>query len=259
MSAEGGSICFDRAASFYDKTRSLEAGTAQRIQALLRDEIGERRCLEIGVGTGRIALPLSEAGVAMVGLDLSSGMLATLVARTGGRIPFPLIRADATKLPIRDSSFEASLASWVLHLIGDWRDVVAELVRATVPGGLVLVDLGGRDQGIESAIKWHFRDEAGVTNWPRGPKDPATLDARMKELGATPRPLPTVTEPIRGKLEDEIRALEEGIFSVTWDVDETTRKSAANATREWAEARFGSLSEIRNLDAVHEWRAYDLG
>ena len=257
MSSDSGSICFDRAASFYDRTRGLTPEAASAITRLLRDEMSDGLALEIGVGTGRIALPLSRAGANLIGLDLSNEMLRTLLAQAGGRLPFPLLRGDATALPFHDGSFDVALASWVLHLIADWRRVVDELVRVVRDGGLLLIDLGVLS-GIDADIKRRFRDEAGITDWPRGPKDPGELTAFLAAKGATPRPLRPVVEVRRGRLEDEIKALEDGIFSVSWAVDAPTRKAAADATRRWAEARFGSLTEERRLDATHEWRAYVL-
>lgn len=46
------------------------------------------RALELGIGTGRIALPLAAAGVEVHGLDASPSMLARLLAKPGGdRVP----------------------------------------------------------------------------------------------------------------------------------------------------------------------------
>jgi SAM-dependent methyltransferase len=44
--------------------------------------------LELGIGTGRIALPLQDRGVQVAGIDLSAAMVAQLRAKPGGdRIP----------------------------------------------------------------------------------------------------------------------------------------------------------------------------
>lgn len=260
MTPDRGSICFDRAASYYDKTREVEATADEQIRAQLLAEINGRRTLEIGVGTGRVALPLHQAGVPITGLDLSEQMLAMLVSNAGGKSPLPLIRGDATRLPFRDHAFEVALASWVLHLISEWRTVVAELVRAVSDGGVILiaVSFGTDDASDLDKIRWRFRDEAAVKDWPRGPNDAAELDDRMRELGTRPRALPPVIETRTGTLEENIRALEDGIFSVTWGVELELRKSAANATRRWAEETFGSLTEERTFSHPHEWRAYDV-
>jgi hypothetical protein len=111
---------------------------------------------------------------------------------------------------------------------------------------------------LSNEIKLRFRDAAGLTNWPRGPKTPEELDAEFERMGATTRVLPGVVEKVTESLEDEIQPLEDGIFSVAWGVDETTRKEAADAVRGWAEERFGSLTEQRVFDHTHEWRVYEL-
>lgn len=45
---------------------------------------GDGRALELGVGTGRIALPLAARGVAVHGIDLSTEMVARMRAKPGG-------------------------------------------------------------------------------------------------------------------------------------------------------------------------------
>jgi SAM-dependent methyltransferase len=49
--------------------------------SFLADLAGEGRALEFGVGTGRIALPLSQRGVRVHGIDLSPAMVAQLRAK----------------------------------------------------------------------------------------------------------------------------------------------------------------------------------
>ena len=76
-----GSVAFDRAAHYYDATRGLTAEATARTVQILRAELYGRKCLEIGVGTGRIGLPLFHAGVQMTGLDLSMPMMRKLVEK----------------------------------------------------------------------------------------------------------------------------------------------------------------------------------
>jgi SAM-dependent methyltransferase len=49
----------------------------------LADLAGSGRALELGIGTGRIALPLSARGVPVHGIDLSAAMIARLRAKPG--------------------------------------------------------------------------------------------------------------------------------------------------------------------------------
>jgi len=51
---------------------------------VLAELAGDRPAFELGIGTGRIALPLRERGVEVHGVDLSAAMLARLRAKPGG-------------------------------------------------------------------------------------------------------------------------------------------------------------------------------
>jgi SAM-dependent methyltransferase len=50
---------------------------------VLTELAGDGAALELGIGTGRIALPLSERGVSVHGIDLSEAMVARLRAKPG--------------------------------------------------------------------------------------------------------------------------------------------------------------------------------
>ena len=52
---------------------------------------GDGKALELGIGTGRIALPLAARGIDVTGIDLSEAMVARLKAKPGGeRIPIAI-------------------------------------------------------------------------------------------------------------------------------------------------------------------------
>jgi SAM-dependent methyltransferase len=232
------------------------------VTSLLSSELrGRGRCLEIGIGTGRIALPLAEAGVPMAGADLSRPMLAKLVEKAGGRPPFPLALADATALPFADHAFGAGLACHVLHLIPDWRAAVGELVRVIRSGGLLLVDRGGW-QRLLREIEARFGEETGGRVQRPGldhtDTSMAELDAHLTSLGARVRLLPPILERSPVVLSTYIDQLEQNVFSWTWSLDDETRVAAARAVREWATDRFGPLDDPRHLETAIRWRAYDV-
>ncbi|MGH2806415.1 MAG: class I SAM-dependent DNA methyltransferase, partial [Actinomycetota bacterium] len=52
--------------------------------AFLQKLAGDGPALELAIGTGRIALPLKEAGVEVHGIDISEAMVAKLRAKPGG-------------------------------------------------------------------------------------------------------------------------------------------------------------------------------
>lgn len=76
----------DRIAEVYDELypEVPTAGPVEVTVAFLQSIAGAGPALELGVGTGRIALPLSSAGVEVHGIDASQAMVARLREKPGG-------------------------------------------------------------------------------------------------------------------------------------------------------------------------------
>ncbi len=256
----GESIRFDRAAESYDRSRSISEESMARNVALVSGELdGRGRVLEVGVGTGLIALPLREAGLDLVGLDISPPMLGKLVEKAGGRLPFPLVLGDATRMPFPDDRFGAAYLRWVLHLVPNWRDLLAEMVRVARRGSVLLVNLGAYG-GDRAAIQERFGELAGVSVEPVGLRwgDFDELDRAMTALGTMPRDLPALADADDEPLSAFLDGIAESRYSWTWKVDDTTRFRALEELRDWAKDRFGPLDEPRSREHATRWRAYDL-
>ena len=75
----------DRIADIYD-VRYLDAFTEDTADAVsfLEPLAGEGPALELGIGTGRVAIPLAEAGVEVHGIDTSAAMVERLRSKPGG-------------------------------------------------------------------------------------------------------------------------------------------------------------------------------
>jgi SAM-dependent methyltransferase len=248
-------------AEHYDATRALTDEAMEHVVRLLRAELaGRGRCLEIGVGTGRVALPLSSAGVDMVGIDPSSPMLAMLLRKGGGVAPFDLVRGDATGLPFADGAFGAGLVCHVLHLIPRWETALSELARVIRRPGVILIELAGAGRdGPAGEIRSYFHQVAGVASHTHlGVRDPATVDAALRQLGAGIRELPPVVDKRSVSMAELIRLLEAGVHSSNSTLPAETRRRAAEATRSWARARFGDLEALIPQQRSITWRAYDL-
>ncbi len=75
----------DRFADVYDDWYGSITDTAACVDALARLAGDRGSVLELGVGTGRLAVPLAERGLDVTGVDASAAMLARLAAKPGGR------------------------------------------------------------------------------------------------------------------------------------------------------------------------------
>lgn len=252
---------FDRAAEFYDETRAIDDEALESTIDLLAEELaGADRVLEIGVGTGILALPLAARRGRLVGLDVSMAMMGKLIDKAGGDPPLVLVRADAVHLPFGDDALGGAYGRWVLHLIPEWRAAVAELCRVVRSGGTVVVEPGGYGG------RWHevwlrFQEIAGDRMTAVGLDQRegfGELDEAFIEGGAVPRELPAAMVPDTVTLAEFFDRVRRRIYSWTWELPDDELTSAIADVKAWAEARWGPLD--RPLESEHPriWRAYDV-
>lgn len=76
----------EQVAARYDESEAemFEADIVGPAVDLLADLAGDGRALELGIGTGRIGLPLAKRGVSVHGIELSKAMVERLRAKPGG-------------------------------------------------------------------------------------------------------------------------------------------------------------------------------
>ncbi len=70
----------------YDESspEMFDPAVVEPVVDFLVELAGDGRALELGIGTGRIALPLTQRGIQVHGIDLSEAMVAQLRAKPGG-------------------------------------------------------------------------------------------------------------------------------------------------------------------------------
>lgn len=254
------SISFDRAADSYDRTRPITPeASAAMTRLLVKELVGRSPCLEVGVGTGAVSLPVHGAGVRMVGVDLAVAMLRQLIQKAGGEPPFPLVVADATDLPFDVDTFGGALARHVLHLIPKWPEAIAELARVVRPGGVLLLNVGVHG-GPWQDVSEHLEARVGARAQRVGlrPNDVADLDEAVAVAGGHLRELPYVWQSSDLTIEGHLREVENRVHSWTWNLDGPTLADAVDETRAWARERYGSLDAVLEPRFPIAWRAYDL-
>lgn len=121
----------------------LLAATTGRLAELA----GGGAALEFAIGTGRVALPLTERGVEVHGIELSEPMLAELRAKPGGD-SIPVTVGDMTSTPAPGTF---SLVYLVFNTIGNLTTQAAQVAcfrnAAThlEPGGHFVIEVGVPD------------------------------------------------------------------------------------------------------------------
>ncbi|MCD6487168.1 MAG: methyltransferase domain-containing protein [Syntrophobacterales bacterium] len=105
------------------------------------------RVLDVGCGTGRHACEIFRTlGADVVGIDLNmedlrKAALTLYLMDNENDSSWLISKADATKLPFRDSSFDVVICSEVLEHIPENKAAIAELVRVLKPGKDLIVSV----------------------------------------------------------------------------------------------------------------------
>jgi len=92
------------------------------------------RVLDLATGVGAMSVRLQRRfpGTSVIGVDLSAQQLA---ASKKNHPEVPIARADATRLPFADSTFDRVHCSWLLEHVPDPAAVLREVHRVLKPSG----------------------------------------------------------------------------------------------------------------------------
>jgi len=157
---------WDDYAPFYDweNARTLQRRDVAFWQRLAAAQTGP--VLELGCGTGRIAIPVARTGTRIIGIDRSEEMLARARrrmtrARLAGRLS--LVRGDIRSLPFGSRTrFSAVLAAYgILQSLTRERDLARtfeSVARVLRRGGLFAIDV------VPDLPKWdEYRNRTSLT------------------------------------------------------------------------------------------------
>jgi SAM-dependent methyltransferase len=136
-------------AARYDESEgdTFEPAAVESVVDFLAGLAGEGAALELGIGTGRIALPLSRRGVRVHGIDLSTAMVARLRAKPGAEDIGVTIGDFATTTVDRTFSLAYLVFNTIMNLttqdaqIACFQNVAAHLE----PGGCFVIEVGVPD------------------------------------------------------------------------------------------------------------------
>jgi ubiquinone/menaquinone biosynthesis C-methylase UbiE len=245
-------VSFDRAADYYDATRGYPAGVDDELRQALVDALGasyRTRFLELGVGTGRIALPFIRAGYDYTGVDLSRAMMARLRAKVSAEqllaARYRLVAGDVMRVPLAGDAFDAAVMVHVLHLVDEWRAVLDEVRRLLRPGGKLAL---ANDEHVRAdpptppeqvwAAWSNILDQLAVPPEQRRAAAVRGLDQRfdsyLEGLGATVERVTLIehqTEPRSAR--GVVREYRDRIFSSCWALPDEVHAEASRRLERW--------------------------
>ena len=127
--------------------------------------------IELGSGTGRVAIPIALSGIDVVGLDSSSLMVkkAREKAERSGASKLQLIQADMINFKL-DGKFSLAIVPFrgLLSMLSvkDAERALLNIRRHLTPGGTLIFDIFVPDLNMmvqEGDVPYHFRDVTDPT------------------------------------------------------------------------------------------------
>jgi ubiquinone/menaquinone biosynthesis C-methylase UbiE len=164
------SLSFDAMVELYDQTRVVDPNCFRAALDNLVERFPPhhfRSCFEPGIGTGRIAIPLAEAGYHVMGVDISHEMLAHLTTRLTQRssaLPMRFSRADVTHLPFAEATFDLGVAVHLFYFIAEWQRAAEELLRVVRRDGPIVLMHTGTGMEIP-LVNQRYKDLCAVQGY----------------------------------------------------------------------------------------------
>lgn len=126
----------------YDASMRILGRPLPRMLALTQSAIPPNsRVLEVAAGTGIVTEALAHKAREVIATDYAEGMVRELEKRIRkvGLANVHCQQADLYALPFESGTFDATVASNVLHLVPDLEVALASLQRVTRPGGKLIL------------------------------------------------------------------------------------------------------------------------
>jgi ubiquinone/menaquinone biosynthesis C-methylase UbiE len=186
---------WDRRAPSWDAAGSSGLGAV--VDAVLRaaDVQSGQRAVDLGCGTGQLALPMAAQGVEVTAVDISPTMIDHLLkkAARGGIDGVTGIVSAIEQLELPDESVDVVVSNYALHHLrdGDKQAVLHRAVRWLRPGGSIVIGdmmfgrgASPRDRAIICS-KVATLAKRGPAGWWRIAKGAVRFTLRVQERPAT--------------------------------------------------------------------------
>ena len=276
------SLSFDAVAHVYDATRGYPDDVARRIVLAIESAAhatASTRFIEVGVGTGRIAMPLASLGHIYTGVDISEKMIAQLreklvaaswqlQTQDWGTLPdedkkrsavvqryvqshppasLRLVMSDITRLPFRNASFDIAIAVHIFHLVDGWQRAVQETVRVLRPGGVLLHcwDEHGKSDVQEISEEWQrILQTYGVEGRRPGASSVHVITHWLRERNLQTQRIEAVTWEHSVTPRKILNNITQRLWSNTWSIPDPVFAAAAQRLTTWANQRYSTDMDV---------------
>jgi len=159
----------------------------QRLKNAVETDIVRRfmcgeRLLDVGIGTGRVSLPLLQNGLRLTGVDTSAPMIECCGSDARAKT-VRLVQGELESLPFAAQAFDTTISVDAFAHFPNWAANLDELLRVTRIGGRIIVDVGSRDH-IEAVAQCRGCTPDEVRAAELGAADAHTLRLSCAELRA---------------------------------------------------------------------------
>ena len=144
----------------------VECG-AYRADLLLWRELAREAggpVLDVGAGTGRVALDLARAGHDITALDIDGELLAELEARADG-LPVRTLVADAADFDAGTTFALVIVPMQTIQLLPERHGFFASARRAVAPGGFVALAISEQLEAFEAELELPPPDTGEADGW----------------------------------------------------------------------------------------------
>lgn len=252
-------INYARNASVYDKRHAdIAPRIIYDILAIAQAAPG-MAVLDMAAGTGRVSVPLSEAGLRVTACDIADKMLGEIASKTDTDIKTVVGSADA--LPFDDDSFPLVALARALYLIPNWQGAIAEMARVLKPGGYFIHEWGSGEPGttivrLRERLRARLLDMGVVDIFHPGARCEADVITELLTHGFDEIGAVKVETGMVMSLQDFIDKIAGRECSYLWGVSEPIAERAIAELTEWAKSELGALDQSVNVPSETYWRVY---
>jgi SAM-dependent methyltransferase len=251
-------VDFSANSKIYDRRHGAVLSD-QLAQALANRLRRDATIIDIGAGTGRVAVALARFGFQVVAVDPAIPMLQAM-QRKSGEAPVLAVAAEGTRLPFRSNSADAVVLARLLYVVADWR-VLLRAAKEILRQGAVLFHEWANGEAGEPWVQVREKarslfQEAGVeTPFHPGARSEAEVDSCLRDLGFHRAEQIDAGAGPAITLADFLNKIQCGEFSYLWNVPKDLQDFCLPRLRRWCESEF-DLDRPAPMPAELHWVVY---